>query len=110
MKLNVDLTEGSDFSKLTLEALFHETSKIRLFPNWIERCLSKPNKILRDCGIRTLSCHTEFPLSDKCERCGRLKSPWEDLCKRCKGDICTPNTKGLPRNPRMESDLRVLRI
>ena len=110
MKPNVDLTENSDF---TDRSLFYGISRVRIFPHWTDKCLLRPDKILRECGVRTFSYPTEFPPSDRCECCGRLKPPWRDLCKECDGNICTPEevkTKGLPRNPEMISNLRDLRI
>ena len=113
MKPNIDLTENSDFSRESGHNLgsLRRYFKVRLFPHWTEKCLTRPDEILKECGVRTFSQPTEFPPSDRCECCGRPKLPWKILCRRCDGQICTPDeNKGLPRNPKMISNPRDLHI
>lgn len=112
MKPGIDLTERSDFgeSRRPREEIIYLGKLFRsiIFPNWTADCLLRPDKILRDAGVRTISHDSDFPPHDRCECCGRLIPPWRGsgLCKGCDGEVYT----GLPRNPEMISNLRDLRV
>lgn len=110
MNSDIDLTENSDFRDGINPGSYY--LKKYLFRNWTDNCLPKPDKTLREAGVRVFSQPSEFPPSDRCECCGGLKPPWEkDLCKRCGMEIVTPDDiSGLPRNPEMVSNSRDLII
>ena len=106
MKHNVDLTENSRFSSSTfdnvvwsdnlisdffdIKSRFYSFLKIR---EWTSRCLTKPDKILRDLGIKLfhMNMKSRLPgmdicLTDRntyCFCCGKTIVPWKEYCNKC---------------------------
>lgn len=108
MKQNVDLTTRREFST-PLHGMSNFNFKDMLFgegmgkfklalrlPNWTARSLRKPDKYLRQMGIRFFQMNLDNPDADDtlisgfectCPRCGKAIPPWKGFCRACEHDM-----------------------